>query len=495
LSPTSPSLDPGLKGSTPTLATVSTLAAPTALERPRRRRGIRDRLFGGVARLVSRFFFRSFEVVGAEPDGGPVILAASHLNGLVDPVLLVAATGRLPRFLAKATLWRVLPARPFLWLVRLIPVRRPEDYHGDVSNEATFDKAVDALAAGHEVAVFPEGTTHDRPHLVPLRTGTARIALQALDSGVQDVRIVPVGLDYEDKVDLRGRALASFGEPIDVTDEVAARREAGDDDRAVVRALTDRVEERLRTVTPDFRSIEEALALTGAAEVALRGNAPRERVELAQAFAVARELADLGDGHRSGVVHAQARYQLLLNGLGLKDEDVTSRVSATYLARRLVGLAVLVVVLAPFALAGMLVNLVPVAIVLVVGMIPHAPVTKGTVRILVALVVFPLTWVLVAWFDVGAGWISDIAGALTFPLTAFLDRSGTAPSIVVFLAAPLLGLAALAIVERSQALWATWRSWRILVDRRGQLDEVRAVRGAVVEAVRVAQAEQAAQSR
>ena len=72
---------------------------------------VRDRFLAFVKRVLARSFFQSVEVEGAAPDRGPVILAASHLNGFVDPVLLVAQLGRLPRFLAKATLWNVVPAR------------------------------------------------------------------------------------------------------------------------------------------------------------------------------------------------------------------------------------------------------------------------------------------------------------------------------------------------------------------------------------------------
>ena len=90
----------------------------------RKNQGVRDRLIALVARAVTRPFFKSVELEGSLPAEGPVILAASHLNGLVDPVGLVAGLRTLPRFLAKATLWDVVVARPLLWFVRAIPVHR-----------------------------------------------------------------------------------------------------------------------------------------------------------------------------------------------------------------------------------------------------------------------------------------------------------------------------------------------------------------------------------
>lgn len=464
-----------------------TSGAPTGADR---RDPVRDRVILAVARAMARHFFRSVEVVGPRDLDGPVILAASHLNGFVDPVLLVAALGRLPRFLAKATLWRVLPIRPFLALARIIPVHRREDHDGSASNAAMFASVVEALSRGDTVALFPEGTTHDRPHLVELRTGVARMAVQAVDGGVAGVRIVPVGVAYEDKVALRGRALVEFGEPVDVAAEVARLRQATADEHEVVRGLMATVDARLRAVSPDFTSLDQALALSGAAKVTVRASAadPRMPVPLAASAPLARSLGRAGEAARTPVVGAMARYQLVLTDLGLHDEDVARSIDARMLARRVAVLVVAIVVLAPLAIAGMMANLVPVALVVVAGLVVHAPVTKGTVRLLVALVAFPATWLAIAWFDVGGAAIGDVTHVVTFPLQPLLDgplasRSGFLPSLLVFVAVPVFGLVALFVIEEARQLVSAWQSWRTVLDRRGQLDELRALRAVVLDLV------------
>jgi 1-acyl-sn-glycerol-3-phosphate acyltransferase len=460
---------------------------------------MRDRLLRALARGVARWFFRSVEVTGEADLRGPVIVAASHLNGFVDPVLLVSALGMLPRFLAKATLWRVPGARPLLALARVVPVHRREDSAGagdgtgTAANTATFASAVAALDAGDTVAIFPEGTTHDRPHLVELRTGVARIAVQALDAGVAGVRILPVGIAYEDKVALRGRALVAFAPPVDVAAEVSRLRAAGADEHAVVRGLLATVGERLRSVSPDFPTLVDALALTGAASVALRDGAddPRRPVPLAASAPLARELGRLPEPDRSAVVDAQCHYQLALDHVGLRDEDVGRSVSATALARRVLVLAATILVLAPFAIAGAFANALPTAAVVVAGLIPEAPVTKGTVRVLVGLVAFPLTWLALAWFDFGGTVLADVTAAATFPLTPAVNvllgnRSGFLASLLVFVSLPLLAFAALAVLAQVWALLGAWRSWRTVLDRRGQLDEMRVLRRAVITDVTAA---------
>jgi hypothetical protein len=183
-----------------------------------------------------------------------------------------------------------------------------------------------------------------------------------------------------------------------------------------------------------------------------------------------------------------ARYQLVLADLRLHDEDVARSIGARALARRVAVLVAAVVLLAPLALAGVLANLVPVTLVVVAGLVPHAPVTKGTVRLLVALVAFPATWLAIAWFDVGGAAIADVTRVVTFPIQPLLDgslanRSGFLPSLVVFVAAPVFGLVALFVIDEARQLVSAWQSWRTVVDRRGQLDELRALRAVVLDRI------------
>ena len=455
-------------------------AVPTgevATSGPSDRPRLRDRAIVFVARLLARAFFRSVETVGDAPTGGRVILAASHLNGFVDPVLLVAHLGRMPRFLAKATLWSVAPARVLLDFAGAVPVQRRVDAGDATDNRATFAAAVQALDDGHVVAVFPEGTTHDDPGIRPLRTGVARIALAASAAGVDGVRIVPVGISYEDKVAARGRALIELGPALAVPDG-AALDASGAPLRADVDELTARLEAAIRATTPDFACLEDAVALTGGATIARRppGTTPAA-VPLAESSALARRVAAAHPERVSRVVDAVARYQMLLGTVGLVDAEVANGRSLASLATGTVGLAVLLVVLAPFALAGLFANLVPVLVVLVAGLVPRAPVSKGTVRLLVAAVVFPLTWLAIAVWDVGTGWIADVLRSLALPLqpllsAAFGTRAGFWPSALVFVSVPLLGFLALLFTERAWALARDWRAWRARVDRRGQLEAI-----------------------
>ena len=110
------------------------------------------------------------------PRTGGVIIAPNHASHF-DPLVVahfIYGIGRWPRFLGKASLWRVPVMGPFLRKVQQIPVER-----GSVEAVKSLDVLVDALHQGGVVVIYPEGTTTKDPQLWPMRgkTGAARLAL------------------------------------------------------------------------------------------------------------------------------------------------------------------------------------------------------------------------------------------------------------------------------------------------------------------------------
>ena len=108
--------------------------------------------------------------------GGGAILVANHLSHF-DPLVLahyIYKAGRWPRFLAKASIWKV-PVVGFLLTKTLqIPVER-----GSVEAVKSLDTLIAALDEGGIVLIYPEGTTTREPDLWPMhgKTGAARLAL------------------------------------------------------------------------------------------------------------------------------------------------------------------------------------------------------------------------------------------------------------------------------------------------------------------------------
>jgi 1-acyl-sn-glycerol-3-phosphate acyltransferase len=123
--------------------------------------------------------FTRFRVRGARniPKTGGVLVASNHLS-FADPTTLTAfclAAGRVPRYLAKASLWNVPVVRSVMRSGRHIPV-----YRGAATASEAFRDAVASVKAGECVAIFPEATFSKDPGGWPMRgkTGVARIALE-----------------------------------------------------------------------------------------------------------------------------------------------------------------------------------------------------------------------------------------------------------------------------------------------------------------------------
>ena len=223
-----------------------------------------------TAHLLGRIWFRAMRCEGPELPSGPCLILLNHPNGLLDPLAAAALLDRRAGWLAKATLWKLAPLRPFLAAFRAIPVTRPKD--GDATPEsiqASFHKVHAVFRQGGSVAMFPEGVSHSGADLAPLKTGAARIVL----SSPVPLAIIPAGLVYGDRASFRHSVLLKLGAPIPYAD-LAGKGAAPE---AVV-ALTARIRGALKPLTLHDA---DARCLALAREVAwLLAEAPGSRVDL-----------------------------------------------------------------------------------------------------------------------------------------------------------------------------------------------------------------------
>lgn len=130
------------------------------------------RILRAPVMLVTRRDWRGAENL---PDGG-FVLAANHVSH-TDPLLLghfLVDHGIPPRFLAKASLFRVPVLGRLVRAAGQIPVERGSD-----SAAAALQAAVSSVEQGHAVVIYPEGTITRDPQLWPMagRSGAARVSL------------------------------------------------------------------------------------------------------------------------------------------------------------------------------------------------------------------------------------------------------------------------------------------------------------------------------
>ena len=205
----------------------------------------------GLVQALVRFYYPRIEVggTGVVPKKGPVLLVANHPNSVLDPVILGIAAGRRVKFLAKAPLFDVPVFGPLIRALGMIPAYRGGDSSKPreevVKNLESLALAARALAeaGGAVVGVFPEGKSHDEPQVALVRSGAARLAMQAVAAGVKGLQIVPMGLNYERKDRFRSAVWVEIGEAIDAD---AWMEQHDGEERAAMRALTPEIDRRLK---------------------------------------------------------------------------------------------------------------------------------------------------------------------------------------------------------------------------------------------------------
>ncbi len=231
-----------------------------------------------TSRLLAWLYYSTIRISGREriPKSGPVLFVANHANSIFDPIVLELTVRRKIRFLAKATLFKLPVFGSILHWLGMIPVHRAKDDKSAVKKSIeSLRLAAVALADNEAVGIFPEGKCHDNRSLESVFAGTARIILQALEAGSEELKIVPIGINYDNKQLFRSAVWVQVGEPLDARAFVDAQGGGG---AAARRALTVEIGERLKRViihldAPEWEPFLEDLEILDPALEASEGHA------------------------------------------------------------------------------------------------------------------------------------------------------------------------------------------------------------------------------
>ncbi|TBN58474.1 1-acyl-sn-glycerol-3-phosphate acyltransferase [Glaciihabitans arcticus] len=168
-------------------------------------------------------FLARYKLQGVEnvPKTGAFVLSPNHYSE-IDPLVMGVAmwkVGRMPRFLAKASIFKL----PFLGMLMRKSGQVPVERAGASRNSDPLAAARQIVKNNLAVVIYPEGSLTRDPGLWPMRgkTGAVRMALEA---GIPIVPAAHWGTQlvmprYGKKISLFPRKTITilFGPPVDLS--------------------------------------------------------------------------------------------------------------------------------------------------------------------------------------------------------------------------------------------------------------------------------------
>ncbi|OBA22710.1 hypothetical protein METBIDRAFT_75905 [Metschnikowia bicuspidata var. bicuspidata NRRL YB-4993] len=134
-----------------------------------------------------------------------------------------------------------------------------------IDQKQVYHYVFEHLSRGECLGIFPEGGSHDRTELLPLKAGVAVMALGAMSHDPTcKVKIVPCGMNYFHAHKFRSRAVVEFGQPIEIDSSLVARYNDPETSRDSVKELLDLVTNGLKAVTVNCVDYETLMVVQAA---------------------------------------------------------------------------------------------------------------------------------------------------------------------------------------------------------------------------------------
>ncbi len=171
-------------------------------------------------------FHRIERVEGLENLPDPheaTIIVGNHQNGLMDAIVQSAMLSpNQIHFLTRADVFGQKTARAVLFAFNQMPIYRQRDKLSDARerNRRIFEICAERLNIGATVGLFPEGNHRAVKTLRPLRRGVVDMINSALklNPEMKRLKLVPIGIDYEQMTDFRRRLSYRVGAPVSFED-------------------------------------------------------------------------------------------------------------------------------------------------------------------------------------------------------------------------------------------------------------------------------------
>ena len=195
------------------------------------------------------FYFSRIEINGREnipKVKTPTLFAPNHQAAFLDPMLIGVYTKHPVHFLTRSDVFNPV-SNFFFKRLNMIPIYRMRDGLENLSkNQNIFTKCIKILRAKRSLLIFPEGNQAGDYYLRPLTKGFYRISKGAVDNGVSEIHIIPVGINYFNHDHSGHKLILNFGKPIVMSN----RDKSTVDYREIRRSLSESIKELM--LIPDY---------------------------------------------------------------------------------------------------------------------------------------------------------------------------------------------------------------------------------------------------
>ncbi|MFN4255624.1 MAG: 1-acyl-sn-glycerol-3-phosphate acyltransferase [Saprospiraceae bacterium] len=163
-------------------------------------------------------FFRKIYLhnIHGVPSDRPALLAVNHPTAFVDPIFLTSFIDPPVYNMTRGDVFQKAWARRLMLSINMFPVYRKRDGYSERDrNNEVFEFCYQKLRERRTVVIYVEGEHHLDKRVRPPQKGIARIAFGAMERhGLDDLEIIPVGVNYHYGDRPRDVAMVNVGQPI-----------------------------------------------------------------------------------------------------------------------------------------------------------------------------------------------------------------------------------------------------------------------------------------
>jgi 1-acyl-sn-glycerol-3-phosphate acyltransferase len=198
-------------------------------------------------RIGFKFYYKKIDTRYYDeiPKNTPLLFLSNHQNALLDPLLITVKSTRKNFFLTRADVFSNKMVKRILNSLQMLPVYRVRDGIRSITkNNSIFKRCSEILKQDQSIILFPEGNHSLKRTVRPLSKGFTRV-VNAYLSNVEggNLKIIPIGLNYQSPMEYGDRVAIHFGKPIDPVSYLKSNSELD------VLRLKNRVHEELQKLT------------------------------------------------------------------------------------------------------------------------------------------------------------------------------------------------------------------------------------------------------